>query len=368
MSARVDKSLSPIVITAIADSDFEGFVASTLYSQGWSVSFRALSTESLKEFINSNPSTDAILIFSPDLPGISQEILNSLKPLLHRILGFATASGLENKFFDVTSRPKGPLDLLEAIRGNIRAPMVRSPQVRAVKTKRAEIIAFGSLGNGSGCTTIAINFAFELAHLGKKVLLIDANHSAPAIAILLDKRNLNSPESWKQISENIYSIEITHENLEMIALKLIDAVQDFDCIVVDLGSVMDLRNILIDRRWSAQIAMWCCNSADQLNIVTGPGLLTQHRLRQFIGTLGKISISAKIGFLFNGKVRNRKGEREEELFMAAVTPLRSEFLYVLPDDFRGVAAAQNEQKPLGEVNERGSLRKAIVEIVSERVS
>lgn len=364
----MDKPLSPLVITAIADSDFEGFVASTLFSQGWSVSFRALTAEALNEYIKSNDCSETILIFSPDLAGITQELLNSFKPLLHRLIGFSTAGGQEVNFFDVAARPRGPLDLLEAIRGNIRAPMVRAPQVHATKSKRAEILAFASLGHGNGCTTIAINYAFELAHINKKVLLIDANHEAPAIAILLDQRNLNSADTWKDMSENISGIEVTHENLETVSANLFSAVQDFDYIIVDIGSVRDLSNILIDRRWSSQIAMWCANSADHLTIVTGPGLLPEQRLRKFIYSLGKITISAKIGFIFNGKVRNRKGESEEELFMATVTPLRPDFLYVLPADLRGITQAQNEQKPLAEVNDRGSLRKAIAEIVSERVS
>jgi Mrp family chromosome partitioning ATPase len=363
----VDNQASPIVITAIADSDFEGFVASTLFSQGWSVEFRALSSEALIEHIHSKDCSKTILIFSPDLPGISQEILNLIKPLLHRVLGFNTASGESRNLFDVSMRPKGPLDLLEAIRGNIRAPMVRSNQVPATSSKRARIIAFGSLGHGVGCTTLAINYSFEIAHLGKKVLLIDANYSAPAIAILLAQRNLNSVESWKHMSENVYGAEVTHENLDIVSADLGSAIQEFDFIIVDLGSISELANILIDRRWNSQIAMWCCNSGDQILIVSGPGILLQHRLRKFILTLNKISISAQIGYIFNGKIKNRKGESEEELFMATVTPLRPTTVYVLPSDLRGVLHARNEQKPLGEVNERGSLRKSIALIASEIV-
>ena len=363
----MDSTNSPIVITAIADSDFEGFVASTLFSQGWSVAFRALSAEALSDYIHSTDCSKSILIFSPDLPGISQETLNLLKPLLHRALGFNTLSGDSRNFFDVTARPKGPLDLLEAIRGNIRAPMVRSSQFPDLKSKRAQVIAFGSLGHGSGCTTVAINYSFELAHLGKKILLIDANYSAPAIAILLAQRNLNSLDSWKQISENLYGAEITSENLEIVRIELIQALQDYDYIIVDLGSISDLSNILIDRRWNSQLSIWSCNSGDQIYVVTGPGNLPHHRLRKFILSLNKISIAAQIGYVFNGKVSNRKGVGEEELFMATVTPLHPSSVYVLPSDIRGVLQAQHEQKPLGEVNERGSLRKSIAQMASEIV-
>jgi Mrp family chromosome partitioning ATPase len=363
----MDERSTPTVITAIADSDFEGFVASTLFSQGWSVAFRALNFESLVEYIKINECSKSILIYSPDLLGISQDALNSLKPFLQRILGFSPASGENNNLSEIFERPKGPLDLLEAIRGNIRSPMVHSPQTQKPKTKRAVVIAFGSLGNANGCTTVAMNCAFELAHLEKKVLLIDANSAAPAIAILSNQRNLNSSDSWKLIGQSIFGVEVTQKNIEGIQVDLTQAIQDFDYIIVDLGVMSELSNILIDRRWSSQIAIWCCNCADQLIVVTGPGILPELRLRKFILSLAKISISAQIGYVFNGRKKNKKGDLEEEMFLATVTPLRPACLYILPSDSRGVDQAQSEQKPLGEVNERGSLRKAIAHISSELV-
>ena len=363
----MDESSTPTVITAIADSDFEGFVASTLFSQGWSVAFRALNFESLVEYIKVNERSKSILIYSPDLPGISQDALNSLKPLLQRVLGFSSASGENNNLVDIFVRPKGPLDLLEAIRGNIRSPMVHSPHTQKPKSKRAVVIAYGSLGNATGCTTVAMNCAFELAHLEKKVLLIDANSTAPAIAILSNQRNLNSAHSWKSIGQNIFGAEVTQENIEGVQVDLTQALQDFDYIIVDLGLMSDLSNILIDRRWSSQIAIWCCNCADQIIVVTGPGILPEQRLRKFVLSLSKISIGAQIGYVFNGRNKNKRGDLEEEMFMATVTPLRPACLYILPSDSRAVNQAQTEQKPLGEVNERGSLRKAIAHISSELV-
>jgi len=363
----MDESSTPTVITAIADSDFEGFVASTLFSQGWSVAFRALNFESLVEYIKLNDCSKSVLIYSPDLLGISQDALNSLTPLLLRILGFSPASGENNDLSDIFERPKGPLDLLEAIRGNIRSPMVHSLQRQKPKSKRAVVIAYGSLGNGTGCTTVAMNCAFELAHLEKKVLLIDANSTVPAIAILSNQRNLNSSHSWKLMGQNIFGAEVTQENIEGVQIDLIQAVQDFDYIIVDLGVMSDLSNILIDRRWSSQIAKWCCNCADQLIVVTGPGILPEQKLRKFVSSLAKISIAAQIGYVLNGRKKNKKGDLEEEIFMATVTPLRPTCLYILPSDSRGVDQAQSEQKPLGEVNERGSLRKAIAHISSELV-
>lgn len=60
----------PVIITAIANSDLEGFVAGTLYSQGWSVIYRALDAQALTDFIKNNQQEckSAIVIFHQTLP------------------------------------------------------------------------------------------------------------------------------------------------------------------------------------------------------------------------------------------------------------------------------------------------------------
>ena len=44
----------PVVITAISDAQFEGFVSGTLFAQGWSVVFRAIDTEALAKYCLNN--------------------------------------------------------------------------------------------------------------------------------------------------------------------------------------------------------------------------------------------------------------------------------------------------------------------------
>ena len=64
----------PTVITAISSSETEGFIAGTLFAQGWSVVFRAIDWESLERYINVNleGARGALLLFASDLPGISK--------------------------------------------------------------------------------------------------------------------------------------------------------------------------------------------------------------------------------------------------------------------------------------------------------
>jgi hypothetical protein len=68
MKNNVEISL-PTIITAIANSEFEGFVAGTLYSQGWSIIYRGLDLDSIEAFVSNNPdiAQNALLIYTPDL-------------------------------------------------------------------------------------------------------------------------------------------------------------------------------------------------------------------------------------------------------------------------------------------------------------
>ena len=70
----------PTVITAIANPEAEGFVAGTLFAQGWNVVFRAIDWVSLQSYLQSNPETsqNALLIFGTDLPGADKKLMDSL--------------------------------------------------------------------------------------------------------------------------------------------------------------------------------------------------------------------------------------------------------------------------------------------------
>jgi hypothetical protein len=79
----------PVVITAIADAQFESFVSGTLFAQGWSVIFRAIDSEALENYCTNNPQAAAgsLLIYAPDLPGVSSETINNLTSKVKQMLG-----------------------------------------------------------------------------------------------------------------------------------------------------------------------------------------------------------------------------------------------------------------------------------------
>jgi len=182
----------PVVITAISDAQFEGFVSGTLFAQGWSVVFRAIDTEALERFCSNNveQAASSLLIYSPDLPGITNDVVQNLTSKVKQVVGFSSKTNLE--YADLHSNPATATDLVSIVRGFVRAPMLRQVSQISRANRKAHVIAIGSAGSDTGCTTIALNLAMELSVLGKSTLLIDANFRAPSIAALIAIRNVQS--------------------------------------------------------------------------------------------------------------------------------------------------------------------------------
>jgi len=97
----------PTVITAISSSETEGFIAGTLFAQGWSVVFRAIDWTSLERFISANQDVarGALLLFASDLPGISKEKVDSITPQLRQTIGFSTDQDQKSEFIDLYEVP-----------------------------------------------------------------------------------------------------------------------------------------------------------------------------------------------------------------------------------------------------------------------
>ena len=66
------------VVTAISDSDCEDFVSQLLFSQGWSIIFRAIDMAGLMEFLEArNGDLRTVVIYKSDLPNFSANLLES---------------------------------------------------------------------------------------------------------------------------------------------------------------------------------------------------------------------------------------------------------------------------------------------------
>jgi MinD-like ATPase involved in chromosome partitioning or flagellar assembly len=357
----------PTVITAIASASTEGFIASTLFAQGWSVVFRAIDIDSLENFIlnNSERSASAMLIFAPDLSGITRERIDVISSRVKQIVGFSENPSKDSYLGEMHELPKSDTDLISLVRGFVRAPMLRQSTQMQSKRRKAHVLAIGSAGSNTGCTTLAINIAMELSVLEKSTLLIDANFRAPSIAALLAIRNVKSETGWRSIAPMLSIAEITQEQVTSVQELMESATETFDRIIIDLGSISGLSNRLTDRRWTSTVTTWSCDLGDELMVIARPDLLGFHRLEQVSALIEKTSIRSGLSFTLNLRSPGRKGTDEEAKFLAIATPLRPICVRTIARDSRAVNLAESQRSTLIESNNRSNLRKSIAKIASE---
>lgn len=357
----------PTVITAISSSETEGFIAGTLFAQGWSVVFRAIDWVSLEHFINTNQdiARGALLLFASDLPGISKANLDSIALKIRQAIGFSTAEQKESEFTQLHEVPKSTTDLVTLVRGFVRAPMMRGLNTPQRAARKARVIAVGSAGSYTGCTMLAMNMAMELSILEKSTLLVEGNYRAPSIAAYLAMRNINSDAQWKTIAPNLSLTEINQEHAGTVDEFMDRAAAEFEFIIIDLGSISGLSNRLTDRRWTSTMTTWCCDQADELMIVSRADSLGAHRLTQVIELLQNTSVRAGLSFVMNMKSPGKRGENEETHFLSSTTVLKPIRIRSIAKDSRAVMAAEDEHATLVEINERSNVRKSIAELARE---
>ncbi len=357
----------PVIVTAIANSELEGFVAGSLFTQGWNVIFRALDVVGLEAYLNTEGLAlkNIVLIYSPDLPDISPSIIDRWQLQVRNVIGFTNQDPSGSQYFGIHSIPKDITELASIVRGSVRAPLLRSGFYSPEVSRRSYVIALGGASTASGCTTLAMNLAMELSVLGRATLLLDADVRRPSMAALLGVRKLDAGDSWKVIAPQLSAGELTQERVRTLEDYMKPALSDFDFIIIDLGAVEDLGESLTDRRWSATMNHWSCDNADELWFLGKADLLGVHRMEILVKQFSQIAMKAKTSVLMNMKAPGRRGGDEESVFLAAIAPLKPRRVFTLPRDARGPLKAQRERATLIEVDDRGTLRKAIAKIAVE---
>jgi hypothetical protein len=357
----------PVIVTAIANSELESFVAGTLYSQGWSVIYRALDVTTLTDFLESvsSENKNILLVYSPDLPGISPEVVESYQRIVRQVIGLsADPAGVAN-FNGILAIPNDVNELVSLMRGYVRAPLLRAAQIIPQTRRRARVIALGAPAGSTGCTTVAINLAMELSIQNHEVLLLDGDVRRPSVAALLALRNLDGDERWRTIAPHYCVGELSRERILHLSEYMNEAGDAFDVVIVDLGEIEDIADSLTDRRWVSSVIHWSCDNADELWVLGKVDTLGIHRLEALVHDFSQILIRAKVGVLFNMKPGGRKKADQEALFLSAIAPLRPHRVHTLPRDARAVSKAEDERATLIEVNDRSVLRKAISKIAVE---
>jgi Flp pilus assembly CpaE family ATPase len=350
------------VITAIKDPEFEAMVAGTLFSHGWSVIFRALDVISLQNFLTTSTESKPLLIYSSDVYDLDSKILATLLPYLDRAIGFL-ASHQSEVMDGYLARPRDDIELLTMIRSPHRAPMLRSVSTHHTPS-RCRMIALTGVNHGEGVTLTALNLAIELTLTGKKVLLIDAHHQMPAIATILGERHANK-DALKEVSPTLQIFEITRHNASLAVELMLDASLHVDFILIDLGLITYSEASLLDRRWESIFSTWVLEAADDVWIFSSPRVVSSRALREISAALPQMTIRGRVTYLLTHRIPGKKGDEQEEKFLAVVSPTQPHALRTLPLDLRGVSSAAQDRSILIESNSRGALRRSLAALALE---
>ncbi len=217
------------VITAIGEADLEDYVAQLLFSQGWSIIFRAFDWISLTDFMGSRSiELRTVVVYTTDISGFTSDSL--LK------FGSPTVS-----FISLDETPKSAHEIMQKIRTQLRLPMIQStvsisqvsknsPEIQ--EKQRSLILVTGSSG-APGKTKFALAIADYLSST-RKVTLVDIDfRSTP----------LQSYEPANNFS--IVSLSPLEKPTQMPDLD------KKELLIVDAGVLPPIREVVDDRRWVA---------------------------------------------------------------------------------------------------------------------
>lgn len=353
-----------VAITGIDNSEDEGFIASALFEQGWDIQYRALDADSLIGVAQEATECELTLFISSDLEGLDTEKLEVLKALSRKIFIFNNGR-CDKVFQDEVELPSTSLDLANLLRSSLRAPMMQRRD--SAREMTARIFAVSSTSYGIGCTTLAINFAYELSALGHSVLLVDANHDSPSIAHSLDERSLHAHQGWRERPQKPALMELSRENILENIEKLDEAACTFDYIVIDIAKMTNLSTTLISRRWEAEAVIWISRKASELWLLSTNSAKSLRALKATINDLKNNEIKPKVRYFVIGDFRDRKSGESMEAVREITKSSEKSSPIPLPFDYRNSDTALARQKSLAEVNPRGELRKAI-RTIAEKVS
>lgn len=360
----MDRPLQNLAITAISDSEDEGFLASSLFNSGWQVQFRALDFPSLETFLADNQLPQVTVLLSTDLVGLSADGISKISKKGYPVYLFSSSSVVVFEGHPVMPFPKSALELIALLRGSFRAPLLRS-QAEIENKVRARSIAVSSVLAGSGGTTLAINVAAELSLSGARVLLVDANSDAPAIATLLDGRGLRQRDDFSNIAENLWAMEFTQESIARDVERLYQSQFEFDFVVLDIGVMRDFPQVLTGKRWSGEAINWVSNNCDSLLLLSRSDLLSLQRLRNLAQLISQNPIKPTLKFVHMMRPHGKAGNEADLAFLDCISSLSSEKALALPIDLRSVQGAQKERATLYESAERSPLRRVIADLAGQ---
>jgi len=277
------------VITAISDADCEDFVSQLLFSQGWSIIFRAIDMTGLSNFlVERTGALRTVVIYKSDLPDFNQEELGKfLSPKVTHIC----LDNIETNSHILMTHIRGQLRLPLLIESSVSHEVTRT--VSGVQKQPCVITITGTVG-APGRSSVALNIANYLATTSD-VNIYDADSRAPALDYLLG-RAIKSSENLALI--NISTLSKSSD---------ISIADDSRISVVDLGPLPPLEEVVNDRRWQAGFINRTLEETTTLIYLCKSNGLSLIRLEQFISQFPVLLRKLPIIYILNQSRSTREG-------------------------------------------------------------
>jgi pilus assembly protein CpaE len=246
------------------------------------------------------------------------------------------------------TQPTTPKTIAEAM---VRAS-VRRPAPPVLKRSLGELLVFVGAKGGSGVTTVATNFAIALTQeSGKSTVLIDLNlplgDAALELGIAAQYSTANALQSFGRLDSNFLSTLLTKHSSGLSVLAAPDkytqvqasdeaverllaiARQDFDYVVVDIGS-----------RFSST-GKDIFQASSVVYLVVQVSISELRNANRLISELFK-SNGAKLEIVLNRYTPRTLGIDEDSITKALTKPIT----WKIPNDFPAARRAQNAATPL----------------------
>lgn len=278
------------VITAISDADCEDFVSQLLFSQGWSIIYRAIDMSGLAEFLTARGvALRTVIIYKSDLPDFDSEAMQSF-------------SNSKITYICIDNVETNSHKLMTYVRSQLRLPLIaKIVEIDSSKNALVEgrtnpkpcvITIIGTVGS-PGRSSIGLNLANYLA-ADWKVSIYDADVRAPSLEYFIGRAEKNSEK---------LNLVLMAPQEELIDFKIADS----SCIsIVDLGSLPPLSEVVNDRRWQAGFINRTLEETTTLIYVCKSNGLSLIRLEQFMTQFPVLLRKLRIIYILNQSGNSRE--------------------------------------------------------------
>ena len=277
------------VVTAIPDAESEDFLAQLLFSQGWSIIFRAFDKPSLEKFMEMRgQELRTVIVYQSDLPGFDIDLLDRY--------GAPTITLISLDSVTFTSH-----ELMAAIRGKLRAPMLRtlaptpSPFPEDDFAGDEDISSSLRAKRDPSQAIRRLNRPASLRLRERRLIAITGSTGAPGrsrfATLLAEELSSESPIALIDADIRSHGIPIARERahgnrIEKIPLNREERPTQIpdgeEIAVVDLGTLPGLAEAVTDRRWHGSLVNNILDRATHLIYISKSTPTSMMELAQFL--------------------------------------------------------------------------------------